>query len=209
MNKIKLAFYLIILITVAVISYRWGKRGKNEAINGQKPQIVHDTIRIPDHELLDSLNWYKRAYLKLKYRYPEIETVYVDTFHPIPPDSIKKGILYLKMTPRKLHIKGFVKGSNGFIPFALSSSLHGDLSRSVEIIQTNSLVPARAFIVREKRKLFNVEVNSGAVLYPLQWSRIFLEGKISRGNFYLTGKIEVTTQYYRWGVGIGYRLWRY
>jgi len=53
MNKLKLVFYFTILITVAVISYRWGKRGKNRAI---KTQIVHDTIQIPDYEILDSLN---------------------------------------------------------------------------------------------------------------------------------------------------------
>ena len=202
MNKIKLAFYLIILITVAVMSYRLGKRGKNGAINGQ-PQIVHDTIRIPVHDTV--IKWHE----KIIYREVKPETVFVDTAHPIPADSIKKGILYVKMTPKSLHIKGFVKDSNGFIPFSLSSPLHGDLSRSVEVIQTNSLMPSRAFIIREKRKLFNVEVNSGAVLYPLEWSRIFLEGKISRSNFYLTGKIELTTTHYRWGVGIGYRLWRY
>jgi len=200
MNKIKLAFYLIILITVAVISYRWGKTRNKPAII---PQIIHDTVRIPVHDTV--IKWHE----KIRYREIKPETVYVDTSHPIPTDSIKKGILYVKMTPKKLNIKGFVKGVNGFIPFSLSSPLHGDLSSSVEIIQTNSLVPSRAFIVREKRKLFNAEVNSGAILYPPQWSRIFLEGRISRGNFYLTGKIELTTQYYRWGLGIGYRLWRY
>jgi len=200
MNKIKLAFYLIILITVAVISYRWGKTRNKPAI---KTQIIHDTIQIPVHDTI--IKWHE----KIRYREIKPETVYVDTSHPIPTDSIKKGILYVKMTPKKLNIKGFVKGVNGFIPFSLSSPLHGDLSSSVEIIQTNSLVPSRAFIVREKRKLFNAEVNSGAILYPPQWSRIFLEGRISRGNFYLTGKIELTTQYYRWGLGIGYRLWRY
>jgi len=200
MNKIKLAFYLIILITVAVISYRWGKRGKNGAI---KTQIIHDTIQIPVHDTI--IKWHE----KIVYREVKPETVWVDTSHPIPADSIKKGILYVKMTPKSLHIKGFVKGGNGFIPFALQTRLHGDLSSSVEIIQTKSLMPSRAFMIREQRKLMNIEINSGAVLYPLEWSRIFLEGKISRGNFYLTGKIELTTQYYRWGVGIGYRLWRY
>jgi len=170
------------------MSYRWGKRRNNPAII---PQIIHDTVQIPVHDTI--IKWHE----KIRYREVKPETVYIDTSYPIPPDSIKKGILYLKMTPKSLHIKGFVKGSNGFIPFSLL------------IIQTQSLMPTRAFMIREQRKWVNIEINSGAVLYPLQWSRIFLETRISRGNFYLTGKIELTTQYYRWGVGVGYRLLKY
>ena len=200
MNKIKLAFYLIILITVAVISYRFGHKSD---ISDIKPTIIHDTVQIPVHDTV--IKWHE----KIVYREVKPETVWVDTSHPIPQDSIKKGILYVKMTPKKLHIKGFVKGSNGFIPFALSSPLHGDLSRSVEIIQTNSLVPSRAFIVREKRKLFNVEVNSGAVLYPLQWSSVFLEGRIKRNRFFIFYKVELTPYNFRYGIGIGYTLWKY
>ena len=200
MKKVKLAFYLIILITVAVISYRFGHRTTPSQTN---TVFVHDTIQIPVHDTV--IKWHE----KIIYRESKPETVWVDTSHPIPQDSIKKGILYLKMTPKSLHIKGFVKGGNGFIPFSLQTPLHGDLSRSVEIIQTKSLMPSRAFMIREQRKWMNIDVNSGAILYPIQWSSVFLEGKISRSRFYLVGRVELTPTNYRYGIGIGYRLWRY
>ena len=207
MKYIKLTFWLIIIVTVAIFSYRLGKQKRGSYT---RTEIVYvDTLINPYRHALDSLNLLKRKLYELQHRTIKPDTIIMaDTIYDttIIERYTSRGILYLRMTPKKLYIEGYKKVRKGLIPFAFSSPLYGDYRGSFEV-KINNKSPV-GFSVYEKRKLFSIDVSSGLVYYPGD-PRVFLEGKISRGNLYIVGKVELTTNQYKYGIGVGYRWWRY
>ena len=207
MKYIKLTFWLIIIVTVAIFSYRLGKQ-KRGSYTGTEIVYV-DTLINPYRHALDSLNLLKRKLYELQHRTIKPDTIIMaDTIYDttIIERYTSRGILYLRMTPKKLYIEGYKKVRKGLIPFAFSSPLYGDYRGSFEV-KVDDRSPT-GFSVYEKRKLFYMDLSSGLVYYPGD-PRVFLEGKLSRGNFSLFGKMELTTKQYKYGVGIEYKLWKY
>jgi len=181
--------WVILILTISIISYRAGqKRTRSFFIHDTTTIVKKDTLYI--NKLDTIIKWEDR----IRYVYLQPDTIYIyDTISK--PDTIleNKGIWYVRKTHRNLSFSGFVRVGNGIIPIRyVKRHFEGFMCNSFEIIPTNSLNPKKAFYVRHKRALLHGRIISG-VEYPLSLNlslhlykgRYGLYGRVDRNNYHI------------------------